>query len=100
MGHLSHYALERGVPFTPRIFQKTMQAKNSSELRIGSRHIFTYLFFNTFKLSLLNLYRVKYFKEAFYFWFQELCSLVTCAATLICLHKFGTKFTILCSCNP
>ena len=78
MGHLSHYVLERGVPFTPRIFQKTMQAKNLSELRIGSRYILKYLY-------LLNLYRVKYFKEAFYFWFQELCSLVTCAGTLICL---------------
>ena len=35
------------------------------------------LILNTFKLSLINLYRVKYLKEAFYFWFQELCSSVT-----------------------
>ena len=54
---------------------------------------------NIFKLSLLNLYSMKYLKEAFHFWFQELCSLVTWLATPNCLYKFKTKFTIVCSCN-
>ena len=54
---------------------------------------------NRFKLSLINLYWVKYLKEAFNFWFQELCSSVTWLATPNCLYKFETKFTIVCSCN-
>ena len=39
---------------------------------------------NIFKLSLINLYWVKYLKEAFNFWFQELCSSVTWLATPNC----------------
>ena len=35
------------------------------------------LILNICKLSLINLYRVNYLKEAFNFWFQELCYLVT-----------------------
>ena len=58
------------------------------------------LILNTFKLSLINLYRVKYLKKAFYFWFQELCFLVTWLATPSCLYKFESNFTIVCSRNP
>ena len=55
--------------------------------------------FYTYKLSLINLYREKYLKGAFYFWFQKLCSLATWLATPDCLYKFEAKFTIVCSCR-
>ena len=58
------------------------------------------LILNKLKLSLINLYRVKYLKKAFYFWFQELYSLFTWLATPSCLYKFESNFTIVCSRNP